>query len=92
MPPKDPPGRIRIEDDREPTNRDLLGALQRLDVRLARVETHLTGASDYEHGLLAKVSILTQAHESRKVWTGAAITAGIGGLVTGVWAAMKGPN
>lgn len=93
MPPKnDPPSRARIDDDREPTNRDILGAVDRMDGRLQRVETLITGASDYENGLLAKVDRLTQAHEGRKVWTGAAIAAGVGGLVTGVWAAIKGTS
>lgn len=90
MPPKnDPPSRIK-NDDSEPTNRDILGAVDRIDHRLARVETLITGASDYENGLLTKVDRLTQAHENRKVWIGITLTAAIGAAVTSAWAAIRG--
>lgn len=91
MPPRnEPPSRIRDENE-EPTNRDILGAVERIDVRLARVETMINGsASNFEAGLLAKVHTLTQEQESRKFWVGSAVVAAMGAVAASAWSALKG--
>ena len=88
-PPKDPPSRIRIEDDREPTNRDIMGAVERIDTRLVRVENYLNGGSDYEKGILQSVARLKQESEARKAWTVMAMGAAVSGLGTAVWLILK---
>jgi len=81
------PNRIHAEE--EPSNRDIMDAVMRLDARTARVEHLLNGSSNPANGLVIRVDRLEQAQETRKVWTGTAVAAAVSGLGTAVWLFIK---
>jgi hypothetical protein len=77
----------RIHSDEEPSNRDIMDAVLRLDARTARVEHLLNGSSNPANGLVVRVDRLEQDRNQQREKASAWYVAVVGALVTGLGSA-----
>lgn len=83
------PAPSRIHSDEDPTNRDIMDAVLRLDVRAARVEHLLNGSSDPARGLVVRVDRLEQKSDRNTWWASTALGAAIVAFVAGLYEVIK---
>lgn len=86
------PRKDRCDDCPEPTNLQLLEAIQRAEDRVNRridsLERHFTGGSEPSRGLIVRIDRIEQARNNQRWLTHTALAVAIGAMVTAALAKL----